>query len=68
MTDGSHLKRRFPGPQRVNLQAGALIRRAVRRQLMATGLDWTEDRGLLDSWFVIDVPDGHVFTWTKGTR
>lgn len=35
------------------LTAGALIRRAVRRQLLAAGLRFTEERELLDSQFVV---------------
>ena len=38
---------------RYRLTAGALIRRVVRRQLLAAGFTFTEEKGLLDSLFVV---------------
>jgi hypothetical protein len=32
---------------------GALLRRSFRRELIASGLTFTEDKGLLDSLFVV---------------
>lgn len=37
------------GPYRV----GALLRRSFRRILMTMGLEFTEDRGFLDSLFMV---------------
>ena len=54
--------RRFPGPQRVIVTAGALYRRVLRRRLIALGLPFQEDRALLDSVFAVDVPKGLIFT------
>lgn len=38
---------------KITTTAGALVRRAVRRELQRNGLAFTEDKGLLDSQFVI---------------
>jgi len=35
------------------IEAGLLLRRAVRRGLIASGFSFTEDKGLLDSQFVV---------------
>jgi hypothetical protein len=57
-------KQRFEGPQRVTLLVDALQRRTIRRQLIASGWKWTEDRGFFDSLFAVDIPDGAVMNWT----
>lgn len=53
---------RYAGPQRVIVTVGGLYRRCFRRRLMALGVRWQEDRGLLDSAFAVDVPDGQMLT------
>ena len=41
---------------RLVLTVGALIRRPVRRAIHELGLNYAEDRGLLDSQFVVTGP------------
>lgn len=40
--------------------AGALIRRPIRRWLMAQGVSFVEDKGLLDSTFVLTGEAGEI--------
>jgi hypothetical protein len=40
-----------------SLIAGLLIRRAVRRQLLANDIKFTEDKGFIDSVFYLDCDD-----------
>jgi hypothetical protein len=40
--------------------AGVLVRRPVRRILLAAGVEFREERGWLDSAFFLRVPPGQV--------
>jgi hypothetical protein len=46
-----------PGTGRITWTVGALFRREVRRQLLSSRLSFTEEKGLLDSLFIIRTPD-----------
>lgn len=46
-----------PGTGRITWLVGALFRRDIRRYLQKAGLSFTEDKGLLDSLFIISTPD-----------
>jgi hypothetical protein len=47
---------------KITQRSGALVRRQVRRELQKTGVSFTEDKGLLDSQFVITGLTQHQYT------
>lgn len=42
--------------------AGLLCRRWLRRELLAAGLEFKEDKGLLDSLFIVSGPESVLRT------
>lgn len=49
-----------PGTGRITWTVGALFRRDVRRQLLAARISFTEEKGLLDSLFIIRTPTKEI--------
>jgi hypothetical protein len=45
------------GTGRITWRVTAFFRREVRRQLLVSRLPFTEEKGLLDSLFIIETPD-----------
>jgi hypothetical protein len=48
--------------------SGALIRGQMRRAMMSLGLDYKEEKGWLDSYFVVSGPQskvGRFYAWAK---
>lgn len=56
------------GPAKQVVRAGALVRRLVRAQLRAADVDFTEDKGLFESCFVVTVPAGATLDLTPLER
>lgn len=50
------------------MRAGALIRRTLRRSLDRAGIEYTEDKGFLDSQFVLQVTDAQEAALEKWVR
>lgn len=46
-----------PALQKVEYVVGLLLRRQFRRLLLSEGCQFTEDKGFINSMFVVDAPD-----------
>lgn len=58
-------------PSSTSFVAGALLRRGIRRELMSLadhGITFTEERGLLDSYFVVSGPRYKVRIFEEALR